>query len=781
MEGCGYMEGLTKNTMNQVPEGTIIFKESDIASYIGLVLRGRVEINSRGSKVVAGVGTFIGVSDVVLGRYQATYKAIDGVIVYVFELSKFDELKKAIATNKDYGGFLIASQTRYIKELDRIRDELVSQSEQMLDFINDTYKELVTFSVRSGYPMQDIPQIQELVPIKSMLDDKKEAIEYYCASSELPLDLFKSFYSDSRISMFAAKQQSDVVNALINECNEIVCFLIEELSCIYSEEEDCLLCQIVKMIKDTYEDKSAKESICYLFEQCVEKINAIESLFNKNTGIDAGVNHEYLEEQYYKVMSGDFASDKKFTEEAVDTLNAETILYEVKDSLNKILKYAGESDDFIREFRQHVDGFMILEDKSSTDDAARKIRRRLSEEFYRIYEKVFKIAYQKNDNNKLINMFLNFGFLDERLLTTEQIIELYNIEFHMEDATPCHVYTIFEWLTQIYEQKKDPSKNEFDVDYYESLRERKKIEKLTDMQITELSQDGNLKLEYEIRNMFRYNSRITSGRVTTFVPFLYQEEFYTSVKKSYHTARDINAVVNRLLAVDYSIFYRERMYSDEENGVKKEYIMEEIFPDIILLPVCGSKGVMWQEISGRKRNTPGRFLIPVLTEENLDNMFLQLFGRFRWELCRTIQGTAWNNIQYPSLTSEYVDYIQFYHKNRDLSTEKKEKLKIQIARGRGNTREVFLIDYIAWVSRECRGEIRLNKVARALLATYIPFPMEIREKVTAQPIFKDALSRFERERLHKVRELEMRIRALEKENIEVPEVVMDTLSFYKDR
>ena len=57
------MEALNKNAMNQVPEGTIIFKESDIANYVGLILRGRVQIAGKGSKVIAGAGTFIGVAD----------------------------------------------------------------------------------------------------------------------------------------------------------------------------------------------------------------------------------------------------------------------------------------------------------------------------------------------------------------------------------------------------------------------------------------------------------------------------------------------------------------------------------------------------------------------------------------------------------------------------------------------------------------------------------------------------------------------------------------------
>lgn len=775
------MEALNKNAMNQIPEGTIILKESDIANYVGLILRGRVEINSRGTKVVAGAGTFIGVADFVTGRYQATYYAMDNVIVYIFEVTNFEDLKKAVSANKDYGGLLVASQTRYIRELERIRGELESQGNQLIEFLDDTYKEFVTFSVRTGYPIKDIAMMQELIDVKSSIKDKKEAIDYYCASSELPLDLYKSFYSNNKVSIYAAKQQVAVINALLQDCAELTCHVVEALECLYSEDETCLLRQVVKLMKDITEDKNTKESISHLFDRCIEEINTTESVLNKYSGYDVNVDHEFLENSYYKIMSGDFTGieEENVTEESA--LNQDAVLMEVKDSLNKILRYSGQTEEETREFKNLLTEFVHLEDKLSTDDDSRRIRRKISEAYYHLYEKVFLVAYQKQETDTVIDLFLNFGFIDEHLLSTEQIMDLYSIRFDMENATPCRVYSMRDWLTHIYEEKKDPSKSEFDLDYYDNLRERKRMEKLSDKDITALSQNKGLKLEYEIKNMLKYNNRVASGRISTFVPFLYNEVFFSRVKKAFHTAKEINAAFNRLLSVDFSIFYRERLYSDLENGVKKEYIMEQVFPDIIMLPICGAKGVMWQEITGRKRNTPGRFLLPALTEENLENMLLELFGRFRWELCRTIQGTAWNNIQYPSLTSEYVDYIQFYQKNRDLTTEKKEKLKSQIARGRGNNREVFLIDYIAWVTRECRGEIRLNKVARSLLATYVPFPKEIREKISTQPIFADALSRYERERKHKLRELEMRIRALEKDKIEVPEEVMETLEFYKDR
>ena len=130
------MEALNKNAMNQVPEGAIIFKESDIANYVGLVLRGRVQVMGRGSKVTAGAGTFIGVADFATGRYQATYHALDNVIIYVFEVASFEDLKKVVSANRDYGGLMVASQTRYIKELERIRGELEDRGQKLVTFLN---------------------------------------------------------------------------------------------------------------------------------------------------------------------------------------------------------------------------------------------------------------------------------------------------------------------------------------------------------------------------------------------------------------------------------------------------------------------------------------------------------------------------------------------------------------------------------------------------------------------------------------------------------------------
>ena len=160
---------------------------------------------------------------------------------------------------------------------------------------------------------------------------------------------------------------------------------------------------------------------------------------------------------------------------------------------------------------------------------------------------------------------------------------------------------------------------------------------------------------------------------------------------------------------------------------------------------------------------------------------VKMLGRYRWELCRFLQGGSWNNIKYRSLTSEYCDYLQFYRKNHDLSEEKKEKLKLQIQKGKNNSREIFAMDYELWVRNESSGAIRLNKTARDILAMYCPFSKPVRQKLAGQPIFEEALAKPERERAKSAHELDMRIRQINKDGkTEVPPEVLETLRYYQE-
>ena len=138
------------------------------------------------------------------------------------------------------------------------------------------------------------------------------------------------------------------------------------------------------------------------------------------------------------------------------------------------------------------------------------------------YKTVFLKAYKDKKVPRVVDMYLKYGYADERLLTNEQILYLYFLK-EEKKADGINVYNIKEWLTLIYEGHREPSKNEFDQEYHEALNSLKKRGELTDKQIQGLDDDRESKLEFEIQNMFRYNNRITSGQMTTFVPVLHKD------------------------------------------------------------------------------------------------------------------------------------------------------------------------------------------------------------------------------------------------------------------
>ncbi|MGI6669903.1 MAG: hypothetical protein ACOX4M_11340 [Acetivibrionales bacterium] len=185
--------------------------------------------------------------------------------------------------------------------------------------------------------------------------------------------------------------------------------------------------------------------------------------------------------------------------------------------------------------------------------------------------------------------------------------------------------------------------------------------------------DNEGRLAFEINNMFRSNHKLCHGQIALYFPILHKDMAPYDPIRSYVNPSSIQEKLDNLLKIDYSAFHREIHYRNPEKGIEKEIISIKVIPDIILVPIYGTRAMMWQEIAGRLRNSPGRFILPVFTDENLDDMIVKLVGNFRWELCRTMMGTSWNNIAHPSLTSEYADYIQFYRKNRELSRRSKAK------------------------------------------------------------------------------------------------------------
>ncbi|MDD4111525.1 MAG: hypothetical protein PHC56_00640 [Herbinix sp.] len=769
------------NAVNQFPKGTIIYIEGEPLSSIALVIKGHVQIHHEGARYMMGPGSFLAVSDVLHGKYQSTYTAMEDVAFYAFDVDHKDDLEGILSINKDYNGFFIMSMNRVISELGKLYKDILKHGLGLYNFLTDTFKLYFESASKLGYTARKPKWVDELKEFESSIAPDLEKINYYKEGALIPADVIKSYYSHSSIiTMYQLEDQIE----LINQLNEILqdysgkLFVMSE--CLINDTDTSLFgLMAAYAIEVTNADGNNIELIDNM-DSIIEEINRTEVFFKNRLGREMKINRKRMEEAYHLLITG-----TKGKEMSVQTYlkysmeDAQKIIAELGQSYKQILDYSGMDPDIAKKSQDVMLDFVNLRDRLSMDDNARKIRKQLTDQHYEIYKKVFLKAYKDKNVPRVIDMFLKYGYADERLLDNEQLLSLYFLE-EEDDSGNIYVYNMKEWLKLIYEGKKEPSKNEFDLEYNEMISSLKNKGKITDKQAKEYATDMERKLDYEINNMFRYNNRTTNGQISTFAPVLHKDMMYGQPDKSYVKPSVMKEAINKLMEIDYSVFDRETLYVNKEKNIEKEYIVERVFPDIVLMPTLGINGVMWQEITGKKRNSPGRFLFPIFCETNLFLNLVKVCGRFRWEMCRTIEGTAWNDIKVKSLTSEYSDYLQFYRKNRELSEERREKLKLQIQKGRNNSREIFVIDYEAWVNYESKGAIKLNKPVREIMATYCPFAKKLRDKFTIQPVFEEAYARFIRTRLKKVRETEGRHRLLQKENIELTKELVDTLIYYKE-
>lgn len=770
---------LKLNNINQVIKDTIIYEQGDEISSVSLVVKGRIRMSAEGTNIVVGSGNFLGLCDLVGDKYGITYTAETNAVIYAFPKMRLSKaVRSLVKANKDYAGLMVASFSRIIRELSITYEKITAMADKLYEFLLSGRTRYTEIAKEAGIKADNIRSIDDIEEYEQG-DVDIDKIMYYRACCEIAPDIQKAYFgASSAISVYHVLEQVKLVNAIIAECGRGTEYL-KLLSKPLVKEERSLYMQVFQLANTVQHIGGESGNVMSLFDDIIDYINTLENLMLDKAGVDLEIDHEFMEETYFSLLNSDVKNDDGNDADIALTEMEYQDISQLNNSLSFILDYSEIEREEALDFEQYITDFDKLRDKFLTDDDTRTLRRNITKMYYKIYKKVFLKDYKSSESTPvIIDLFLRYGFISEKLLSEELLEQLLSIDRHDVGNASCMVYDMKQWLTEIIEGRKEPSKSEFDLDYAESLRDRKRTGALTEQQVNAMSDDRNAKFEFEVDNMFKANHRILYGQVSAFVPFLFTDGCASSLLKTFMSGDRINAAVHRLLQIDYSAFYREGLYKGEAEGIKKEYIVEEVFPDFILFPIAGSNPIMWQEISGRRRNSKGRFLLPAFLDTDIDAAMVKLFGRFRWELCRTIQGAAWNNIQVKSLTSEYSDFIQFYKKNRELSEDKKDKLKMQIQKCRNNTREVFVVDYENWIKHEAHGGIVLSKPVREIMATYCPFAKDLRDSVEEQPLFRDAMARYNREKGKKTKEYDLKFRVWDKDKVDVPKEIVKTRDYY---
>ena len=772
------------NAVNQAEEGTCILSRGEAVNCICMILRGKVAVCGKGVSLPLGAGSFLGINDFYAGQYLCDYVVVENVTFFAFPTSAAKGLKNILTANRDYGGLMVWAFARYMAELRRLYDEICDNAKLLSEEIKKYYAQYNEYGAVAGLNLRSLTFAEELKPfIPAALDARK--MEYYKEASRISLEKHKEYYLDSIVmSEQQVEEEAALVNTLLSACAEATEYLEDVFYCLINNSDKNLFLYVASLLVEANQKGTDTGALSGMLDELTDRINSTESFLCERLGSRIDVNRKRMEEVYVSVISGNvavagFVEEENPVVETPDEEHMNQIKKILTGSLQQILAFAEWREEKAEAFRTAIESFVGLADRLSAEDTVRKLKRDISKQFFDLYQDVFLHAYSAKTLPMAVELFLDYAYVDERLITEEQLAQFCSFKKESQEA-PCEVYTIREWLRLVYEGKKEPSRSELDMTFEENLRDMRKRGMLTEEQMRAAATDRKVRLEYEIHNMFSGNDRLVNGQISTFVPILYAEGLGWAPAKSYLTKKKVNEVIRRLMKKDPTVFYREVMYRSEAFQIEKEFVMKQVLPEIILLPCNGVKAIMWQEITGKRRDSQARFLLPHFYEGDPEDVMIQTLGRFRWELCRTMMGLAWNNIQIKSLTSEFCDYLQYYRKNHELSEEKREKVKLQLQKAKNSTKEAFVQDYEIWMKYESAGAVRLNKVARELLATYCPLSVEIRNALRSQPIFEDAMGRFERGRSKKVYELETRYRMLEREKGELPEALTENLNYYKN-
>ena len=222
-------------------------------------------------------------------------------------------------------------------------------------------------------------------------------------------------------------------------------------------------------------------------------------------------------------------------------MEAEAIREELKGSLEKILKFAGCDEKLADNFRLAIAAYKKLSDKTGRDDQSVLLRRRISELFYKVYKATFRAVLRQGNVPVLISMFLNFGYVDEELAGMENAIYLYFLSGNLPTDPGKGVYSFFQWLMAIYRGKKEPSRNELDLDFREYLHEQRKMGRITAKQEADLLENNMSKVIFEIENVFPSINKLTFGQPSVFCPVFSRHNVYRTLNSDLVTAEKVTA------------------------------------------------------------------------------------------------------------------------------------------------------------------------------------------------------------------------------------------------
>jgi hypothetical protein len=442
-------------------------------------------------------------------------------------------------------------------------------------------------------------------------------------------------------------------------------------------------------------------------------------------------------------------------------------------SIQQIFEFCLVQKDFKTRFLKLLNEFKNTKNPFNTETEGRKLRRHITALYWDLYKQAYARSKGESAVPRPVQMMLNFGFLDEGLLEEQQVADLVELSRLREKSRDIPVLLETEFLSTIGAGQVEPSITEMGLTYQSYLEEQEKHKSRKEREKELKTDESTDKVMYEIGQRLATTAAICSGSTATAFPILTSLMVRGNLKQIYTSKQKIESITKEIRNLDFSVFYRETVL---KIGDAREIIEEEVIPFFILLPIFGTRTLLWQDMTGTNKRSRGRIVVPIFFIGDLVRSLVHTFASFRWELNRDVKGAMWADPIDGGLTGEYFDYINSYKKLSKLSVEAKDRIDEKF-RSIRNNRDRFADDYIHWVLYEKDGIMKLNNVVREIFFKHIPFRKEIREKLEAMPAFAQNATRYKNVHKKEVEAYERRFKKYQDDQGRYPEEISKFFNF----
>jgi len=752
-------------------QNTVICSKGEQFRNLLVIKSGSAEATLGGHVFKFGQGDFLGLDALSTGVHSLTYTATSDVTIAAIQYEDIQTLKHLFQEKEEMANLMLSSMCRQVAMFLEFHAALKKEAAKAYDTVTKVHPLYEKLCTLYAFASKKLPAIATLTSPVEADDVAAWVHDYYIGIHGLEASVQKSFFSKQGIIMGFILGGTEEIVRVFDSCAHYQKYLESASKVLLSPTGFDLLSLVSELHIGSATISGADAAVDTIMTPILNTLSNMRY-----------IDKEYLQkrllaykEKLNEVRGGGATPGKTADGQPAPPREKKNLA----NSLSEIMEYAGYPQEQANKFVRLVQEYTKQTDRSSSEDVVHRMRRELTNMFNEIYKNALVKYLADPVVSTVIKMFLNFGYMDAALAGYENADYLYSIADTITGDPDRGIYTATEWLAAIYNGKREPCRNEFDQDYPAYVAELKQQKRFDAAEEARLLADREGKLMFELENIFPIVNKLTYGRITIFCPVFSDNNVQRGLEDNLITADGIREAFNDIRAVDYAAFYRETVYTNPEIGINREAIHVEIMPEVILMPNVGVRGIMWQEIEGRKRTTPARMFVSLFCMTELKPLLVRLTGEFRWEMCKRVQGSRWQDVTEPSLTAEYVDYLQFYRHNRDLSTELKAGVKSELTRARNNYKSVFASNYSEWVLYESAGSPRLNKVARKIMMTYCTFPAAIRGALAQNPQYAEPLKRYVFKAQQREHYITRVIQKLVQVHGEAPQELHDELAFSK--